>query len=67
MITVKIISTGDSSRKYGLCEICKTHAGEMYHLFNYQIVPQVSKWGHLECLHSYAKKKGYQIIDKEES
>lgn len=60
-VKVKIISSGNSSHKYGNCEICRKHAGEMFHLFNYTQKPQISRWGHLECLEAYAERKGYEI------
>jgi hypothetical protein len=61
MTTVKIKSTGAGSLKYGPCEICNKHAGEIYHLYDYTRTPQISKWGHLECLKAYMKRKGYKL------
>jgi len=61
METVKIISTGNNSYKYGNCEICGKHACEIFHLFNYQLKPQKSKWGHMECLEKYAYQKNFKI------
>lgn len=58
--TVKILATGKSSKNFGKCDICKKFADEMFHLYNYVMVPKISIWGHLQCLNNYAKKKGFE-------
>lgn len=32
MYKYNLISTGESSQKYGNCDICKKHATEVFHL-----------------------------------
>ena len=48
-----LISTKDSSFKYGKCEICKLFVSEVYHQiesFNNSVYNCTDLFGHKECL-----------------
>ena len=47
----QLFDSGDSSHKFGPCEICGKHADAIYHLLGLEEGAHVlSQWGHRECL-----------------
>lgn len=51
----RLISTGESSQKYGKCEICGEHASEVFHQIEEKKYPQ--GWTHAECHDAFGHEK----------
>ncbi len=54
MFTYKINSTGESSKKYGVCEVCKQHASEVF---------LQTEFKRYEFEHNHKKYEGWKITN----